>query len=140
MVIRKATFSTLRGAIEITGRRIPLIELKATGSEPSRGRGQGVSYSLGGQRRRRGTAFITTLKSGHRGVFKRLGPSVSKSTGAWSKNLPIVELRGPSIPRVAAKRSILNALKTVGQVTLARNLNAEIRFVLSGRAVHAGGD
>jgi len=138
MVITKARFTTLRGVISVTGRRIPLINLKATGPEPSRGKGQGVSYSLGGQRRRIGSAFIATLRSGHRGVFRRIGTSARRSRGAWSPNLPIVELKGPSIPRVTAKRSILNALKTLGQTTLVRNLQSEIRFLLGGRRVPAG--
>lgn len=128
MVITKARFTDLRGVITITGRRIRLIDLNATGPEPSRGAGSGVSYALGGGRRRIGSAFIATMRSGHRGVFKRKGRT----------RLPIQELFGPSIPRVAAKTSILSALKTLGQQTLTRNLGSEIRYLLSGTRVPTG--
>jgi Prophage minor tail protein Z (GPZ) len=138
LALTKANFATLRGVITITGRRIPLIELKASGPEPSRGRGRGVSYAIGGERRRVGSAFIAEMQSGHRGVFKRVGQSARRSAGAWSKNLPIVELRGPSIPHVAGQRRILEALKTLGARTLGKNLQSEIRFLLSRRQVPAG--
>ena len=121
--ITKATFTTLTGAIVIDDkRRIPLGELNPQGPEPSRGKGQGVSYSLGGSRRRIPTAFLATMKSGHRGVFKRKG----------TKRLPIQELFGPSIQRVAAKRTILDAVKRLGAATLAKNLQHEVSFLLTG--------
>lgn len=129
IALMRARFDTLRGLLRVTGRRIPLIALGARGPEPSGGKGQGVSYALGGERRRIQEAFIATMRSGHRGVFKRKLPSLRKSAGALSKNLPIVELFGPSIPRVAAKESILSALKSVGARTLERNLQSEIRFL-----------
>jgi minor tail protein Z (GPZ) len=133
IVLEPATFQRLRGFLTFTGRRIPLIDLKAKGPEPSRGRGRGVSYVLGGSRRIT-SAFIATMRgSGHRGVFRRVGPSVRRSNRSWSKNLPIKELKGPSIPHVAAKPAILGPLKTLGLSTLARNVQGEIRFLLTGR-------
>ena len=140
LALTKARFTSLRGLITITGRRIPLIALRPSGPEPSRGRGQGVSYSLGGSRRRIREAFITTLRSGHRGVFKRLLPSERKSRGAWSKNLPIRELLGPSIPRVAGKATIRSLLRTLGMATYARNLQHEVQFLVRTRDLPAGDD
>jgi hypothetical protein len=53
-------------------KRIPLIKFGARGPEPSRGKGRGVSYKLGGQGKQRvPNAFIATMPSGHRGVFVR---------------------------------------------------------------------
>ena len=137
MEIVKARFRALHGRVLITGRRIPLIALRASGPEPSRGMGRGVSYSLGGRHRIR-SAFITTLKSGHRGVFKRVLPSARRSPGAWGPNLPIIELHGPSIPRVAGKRTILDALKRLGQVTLVKNFDREVQFLMRTRRVPTG--
>lgn len=140
LLITRARFTTLRGLITITGRRIPLSALRPSGPEPSRGLGQGVSYSLGGSRRRIREAFLATLKSGHRGVFRRVLPSVRRSAGAWSKNLPILELFGPSIPRVAGKATIRALLKTLGMATYVRNLQHEVQFLVRTRDLPTGDD
>lgn len=129
MDITKATFNRLAGRIRISGTRIPLVELRPAGPEPSRGKGRGVSYSLGGQRRRIHQAFLATMRSGHRGVFRR-------EPGAG--RLPIIELRGPSIPRVAGKKAIRDAMHTLGLATLEKNLQHEVAFLRRG--VAAGGD
>ncbi|MDP1570343.1 MAG: phage tail protein [Vicinamibacterales bacterium] len=73
-------------------KRIPVIDMGATGPFPSRGRGRGVSWRNQG-RKRDPKAFIAVMKSGHKGVFKR----VSK------KRLGIIELRGPSLGHVFEK-------------------------------------
>jgi hypothetical protein len=65
---------------------IPLIDLGATGPEPSRGQGA-VKVKLAGDFP---SAFIATMRSGHRGVFERKG----------SKRLPIRELRSKPIPQL----------------------------------------
>lgn len=138
LAVTKARFRHLEGLITITGRRIPLSALRPTGPEPSRGKGQGVSYALGGSRRRIREAFLATLKSGHRGVFRRVPPSLRKSRGAWSKNLPIIELFGPSIPRVAGKTTIRSLLRTLGMATYVRNLKHEVQFLLRTRDLPTG--
>lgn len=76
-------------------RRIPLIKFKARGPMPSRGKGRGVSYSMGAgnSRNRLPHAFIARMRSGHEGVFMR----VSK------KRLGIRELQGPSLGKVFSK-------------------------------------
>jgi hypothetical protein len=111
----QATYSNPRAAFGAPLERIPLIYFKAKGPEPSRGRGSGVSYALTGGRRRVAESFIATMRSGHRGVFKRVGKAGSrtgriigavsgrKSRGAWGPNLPIAELFGPSLGHVFAK-------------------------------------
>jgi hypothetical protein len=107
--------------LEVQGRRIPLIAFKARGPEPSRGKGRGVSYRLPGGRGRAETAFIATMRSGHRGVFKR----VTKA------RLPVVELRGPSLAKVFEKFLPLGAARA--QEALTTNLRSEIKFALSRR-------
>lgn len=84
-------------------KRMPLFYFKAKGPEPSRGKGRGVTYKLMGGKNRIANAFIATMSSGHKGVFVRAGTGAKKSAGAWSKNLPIAELYGPSLGHVFAK-------------------------------------
>ena len=93
MKVRKSKATTLQSSVSVKDRRIPLIELGARGREPSRGKGRGVTYKIRGQRRRRGDAFISTMPSGYRGVFKRTS----------KRRRPITELHGPSIHRVFHK-------------------------------------
>lgn len=99
----EATFNSPQARIAASLKKIPLIQFKARGPEPSRGLGNGVTYSIGGARRRIPNAFIARMASGHRGVFTRVGKSVRKSTGAWSKNLPIDQKHGPSLGGVFKK-------------------------------------
>jgi hypothetical protein len=75
--------------------RIPLMKFGARGPMPSRGRGKGVSYRMGAgnSRNRLPHAFIAQMRSGHTGVFARVGKA----------RLGIRELRGPSLGRVFAK-------------------------------------
>lgn len=125
----QAKTSNLVARLTVTGARIPLIEFGARGPEPSRGRGRGVSARLQGGRGRYPDAFIATMRSGHRGVFKRVGTGGSKSRGAWSKNLPIVELHGPSLPHVFSK--YIPTGMTAASEALTKNLAHEFTFALS---------
>ena len=119
IVIDKASRTRPVVALTIAGRRIPLIAFSARGPEPSRGRGRGVSYRLPGGRGKIPNAFIATMGSGHRGVFKR------KAT----KRLAIVELRGPSLPHVFEK--FLPTFREAAQASLVKNLASEISFAKS---------
>lgn len=132
MKIREASQTRLEATLSASGKRIPLVDFGATGPEPSRGQGRGVSYKLGGQRRRLSSAFLATMGSGHRGVFRRIAASTHKSPGAWSRNLPIRELFGPSLPKVFLKFRPIGIARSMEQ--LRKNLVSEFRFVLSKSA------
>lgn len=80
---------TLSGKILGSFRRLSLILFGAKGPEPSRGRGR-VTARVGGKRAAVPGAFIATMQTGLRRVFKRRG----------RRRLPIKELRGPSVGRV----------------------------------------
>jgi len=121
--IDKANRLLPRVALEIQGKRIPLIAFQARGPEPSRGRGRGVSYRLPGGRGRIGNAFIATMRAGHRGVFKRL----------QNARLPIVELFGPSLPKVFEK--FLPLFHQVAGDAAIKTLGQEISWERSKRAV-----
>lgn len=107
--------------VSATTRRVPLIDFKARGPEPSRGRGRGVSYSLPGGRGRIPNAFIATMPSGHRGVFTRVGRS----------RVPIDEKSGPSLANVFKK--FLTQIETRARETLLANLRHEIDFAAKRR-------
>ena len=85
---------TLTGEVHASLVRIPIIEFSAKGPRPSRGRGRGVSYRIGGGRRTNPNAFIATI--GRReGVFERRTRS----------RTPTRELFGPSVGRVVDRHA-----------------------------------
>lgn len=115
----EASPTSLLARLRATGKRIPLIQFRAKGPEPSRGRGRGVTARLPGGAGRYPHAFIATMKSGHRGVFARRG------TGG---RLPVAELRGPSLPHVFVKFRPDGLARGLEQ--LVKNLRSELRFAV----------
>jgi len=101
-------------------------------------RGFRVTAMRFGKRVRYEGAFVANVKGplpsgvispGHEGVFKRLRPSTHKSPGAWSKNLPINELRGPSVWLVA--RKLAPGVQAKAEEQLVKNLEHELGFALA---------
>lgn len=123
---RNATPDRLVAQVEAKGAQIPLIKFGANGQRPSRGRGRGVTYRGQNGRQRITDAFIARMATGHEGVFKRLGTSTRRSRLGWSKNLPIVELKGPSIAHVFGKH--LAEGEEAGRAALTKNLAHELRY------------
>jgi hypothetical protein len=103
----------LVATLTASGKRLPLIDFNARGPEPSRGKGGGVRARMPGGAGTYPHAFIATMRSGHRGVYERVGPSSRRSVGARSNNLPIVELRGPSI-RASSRSTSRSAWRAAG--------------------------
>lgn len=135
-VRQQVDLSNLVATVSVSGRPIPLIAFGASGPQPSRGRGRGVSYRIGQQGRKRiGHAFITrvagpllsgVVSPGHTGVFVRGTLSTRRSAGAWSLNLPIRQLYGPSLPKVFQAHIPEGLARAEEQ--FAKNLAHELRF------------
>jgi hypothetical protein len=103
--LKNATLSSPFAMFSSSVVRIPLMAFSAKGPEPTKGKGRGVSYRLQGGRGRVPNAFIARMRSGHRGVFVRAKDAAGgkRSKRAWSDNLPIIELFGPSIGHIFKK-------------------------------------
>lgn len=93
LTMKQAYMGSFEASLAAGVKRVPLLDFKARGPEPSRGKGRGVSYAMQGGRETIPSAFIATMRSGHRGVFARKGAA----------RLPIKELFGPSIGKVFMK-------------------------------------
>ena len=120
LVLTRATAQTQEARISVRGRRLPLILFGATGPQPSRGRGRGVSYRFGRGRKRIASAFIATMRSGHKGVFRRI----------LKASLPIVELFGPSLAVAFTRRGVKKAMTDRYAEVMPKNLQHEILFEL----------
>jgi hypothetical protein len=110
--------------------RIPLIDFGARGPEPSRGRGSGVTYRMGGAQKRLPHAFIARLASGHRGVFERTqGKFMRIQKRSWKKKRQAIhEKFGPSLPHVFAKLVPIGIAR--GVEALITNLEHEFQFAM----------
>lgn len=128
MVMREASANHLVASLAARLKRIPLIDFKAKGPEPSRGRGRGVTYRLPSGKGRIETAFIAIMKSGHRGVYRRKGTA----------RLGIVELKGPSLGHVFAKYRALGLARALE--VFQTNFDHELDFVKTEGAPGAGAD
>lgn len=131
---RPATPEFRRAKIFASMKGIPLIQFRAKGAEPSRGKGRGVTAYIQGASVRYPKAFIATMPGGKRGVFERgKGPTRSrKGLPASSPALPIRQLYGPSIFNVAIYHRGVALAR--GREQLAKNLVSEFRFVLAVNA------
>lgn len=116
LFIVRATPQDLLAEVRVSEKkRIPLLSFSA------RQTSRGVAYRLSGGRSEVPSAFIASMRSGHRGVFKRRSRS----------RLPIRELFGPSLQRVFTRAKIVGAMKQKAITELAKNLVHEVRFILS---------
>jgi hypothetical protein len=125
---RQASLARTEAALGARLKRMPLIDFKATGPEPSHGKGRGVAYKLSGARDRIENAFIATMPSGHRGVFVRKAKA----------RLAIRELFGPSLGRVFAKYRPVGIAR--GREVLVSNLQHELAFAGDGGSVEVSDD
>ncbi len=117
----RASAGSLESRIYAWGKRgIDLIDLQASGPEPSRGTGAGVRVKATPSRFPQ--AFIATMRSGHRGVFQREGKA----------RLPVHELRTERIPVVFARHRAAGVARAAE--SLGTNLVSEIKYALQSGA------
>lgn len=109
-----ATGSHLQVTLMASPKRIPLMDFRAKQT-----RRAGVTAKLPTGRGRYPNAFIARMKSGHEGVFARVGKS----------RLPITELHGPSIARSFTKHVKVGIAR--GEEQLVKNLRSELKFAMS---------
>jgi hypothetical protein len=111
--IQRASPADLEAVVVVSSKSIPLIEFGAR-QTPA-----GVTTARGQFRK---SAFLATMRSGHRGVFRR----------RTKRRLPIREQTGPPLPAVAARAQILKSAQAVGQAAFSARLPAEIKHELGG--------
>ena len=115
--LRTASYGRWQADLAISPFRTPLIHFDA------QRRKTGISYVINPKAGRKmiKSAFIQTMASGHRGVFRRRGKS----------RLPIVELFGPSVGAVFEETPAIAAriMAESGQ-DLTKNINDQVRMIL----------
>jgi hypothetical protein len=135
-VRNRAQHGKLYFTIRIFSRRIPLIEFGARQTK------RGVTVAVRkGARKLIPHAFITTMGSGHRGVFVRayggkgnpvfrFGRGSGMPERAWGDpDLPITELTSLTIPRMFLERSVRSAVARVAMDSFTRNFEQQMKFL-----------
>ena len=123
ITVVRATFTRMNGQIMIQSGMLPLSDFPhVPRSVTKRTRGKPIKATVkvgrGGTLR---TGFLTQFKSGHIGIFRRVG----------KERLPIGELRSIGAPIMAAQPQVGPAAnKAIGE-TMAQRLDHEIKRVLA---------
>jgi len=118
IVLVRASYRNWRSGITISRKRIPLIRFGARQVK------KGVTYKKDRKRVLIRHAFVSTMSSGHTGVFKR----------KFSSRLPISELRGPSLGQVYT-----GAAEQAGRIhresmrRLEKNIHDQVNLILKRR-------
>ena len=128
--ITKATKSKLKAAAISQGSGIALSKFKVNPGTPVKYRGTSRSPKVyragvkksGGVKPLDGNpkSFIAVMKSGHVGVFSRLG----------GEGLPIKQLYGPSVPQMVKNENIMEKINREANETLQKRIDAEISNIL----------
>jgi len=117
----RAWAGQLRAALEVGGRKIPLIEFSARWSR----RQVGATVQIlraGGRKTVRGAWIGTHGSTGARQVFRRIG----------RERYPIVSLRSVSVPQAFANRAVIRAIDLAVVESFEKNFEHQLRY-LTGR-------
>ncbi|WP_028536640.1 phage tail protein [Paludibacterium yongneupense] len=123
--LQRATKNNLTAVLTSTGKPIALIDYGA------RQVGSGVSVAVKNGRKIINHAFIAKMRSGHKGVFVRIGKShrtVVRNGKRVRTGLPVKELFGPSVPTALANEKVQNAVKRLIKEKLPKIFAHELRF------------
>lgn len=125
MEVIRATYTKQTATVRVRGRRIPLLSFSARQVRA------GVSVRIRERKTVRG-AFIATMPSGHKGVFKRSGRFGLRGNPKREK---IMELKTLSTPQAVGQQEILEHLKSYAENRYKIEFQRELKFRV-GRAAH----
>lgn len=131
--LHRATPATLTASVTAEGEKLPVIAFGARQTK------RGVTVQIKrGERRLIRSAFLATLRSGHRGVFARghyVGPAFLRRTSRIrpypKPDLPISELFTVGVPQGFSNRLVLEALDRKVREKFPTIFAHEIQFALS---------
>jgi Prophage minor tail protein Z (GPZ) len=109
MRIEPATSNHLEADLVVGGRPIPLVEFHPRQTQT------GTVVQIAGKQEQYAHTFIRTMRTGHRGVFRRKGRA----------RLPITEVYGPSVHGMLARHDVLPPLCEDMRDRLVKNLQRQ---------------
>lgn len=116
MTLRTAWSGNLKASVVANGKPIPLYEFSPRWSP----RDPGASFEVRrGTRKTLAHTFVARMKSGHKGVFERIGKS----------RLPIEEKFSIGVPGMFGAKAVQEALEVIGRSRFVVNLNQQIDYL-----------
>ena len=115
LVIFRANRHKMSVIISGSGKAVPL------GAYPARQVKRGVRVNVKGTRKLVKGAFIATMRSGHKGVFKRRGP----------KRLPVDELYSTTVADAMKNPRVRSAMHSAAVKRFRRVFEQELRHAIS---------
>lgn len=123
LTIKKASAGNPHAQIKSIGQRILLYKFRVTPKVP---KPQNPPKSYKAKVLKQSSlksvkgGFVAQMKSGHLGIFKRLG----------SKKLPVKELVGPSVPQMISNKNVIKKIESEAQKTIKKRLKHEIKRII----------
>lgn len=131
--IKRANYKALEAEVRAIGQNSPIIDFAARQTR----KGVTVGVSKGKRKLIKG-AFVATMKSGHKGVFKRSAKATRRTKGrptTSSPNLPIEEVYTIGVPQAFASIAVSNALRKTVADRLRNTYEHELSFELTRRGL-----
>jgi hypothetical protein len=132
IVERRSNFEDLQYTVSASGRPLPLAYFDVRQTK------RGVSARAWGKRTLFRGTFLATMDTGHMGVFRRgrEGARRVKRYDArghvYYSQLPIIELAGPSIPRMMLNQKIRDSFEATAKERLPIEYERELKRVVNG--------
>ncbi len=117
--VTRANMSRLEVLLTSKGRNIPLMKFSVSPTSPRRVKVVKAAVKRGGKKPIPG-AFVASMRSGHVGVFKRLG----------NKRTPIEEKYGPAVPIMLNEPGIAEHLNAEAALRMSKRIDHEMDRVL----------
>ena len=124
-ITKTATQSSPQSILRMLKKGIPLVQFgaKPVKIKTQRGRRIGVSVDIGDGRNVVPGAFLATMKSGHKGVYKREG----------KKRTPIVEQFSSAMTKLLNSSAFTQEIQKLAVETFKKNFASELRYQLTKR-------
>lgn len=127
--IYKARKTDLTGAVESTGKPIPLVNFSPRPTTPQPRRKAPITVEvIRGERKPVDHAFVAVMPSGHKGVFRR-----AKSGGVRVGRLPIEELTGPRLEDFYARPDVQKKLQSGADKRLMVEIDRQADYLFKQR-------
>jgi hypothetical protein len=129
ITLARSTPATLEARFKSVGSTLPLMSFRPNKTK------KGITAKIGQSRKLFPGAFMSTTKSGHKGIFARAKYKGNKLVSRRTRvnkypdnDLPIVEIQSLTVPSAIQNKGVINPLTQLMQERLVKEFSHELRF------------